>query len=98
ASGVSEKVLVVAYDKLSEGALQYSISTLYDPFWGRDFAVGIMGFSAAYWRARMDVLGHTEEAAAMVSVKNHRNSFRNPYAHIRKEVTVQDVLNSRPLA
>ncbi|MGQ0623032.1 MAG: thiolase C-terminal domain-containing protein, partial [Sporichthyaceae bacterium] len=34
ASGESERVLVVAYDKLSEGALQYPISTLYDPFWG----------------------------------------------------------------
>jgi acetyl-CoA C-acetyltransferase len=98
ASGFADRVLVVGYDKLSEGALQYQISTLYDPFWGREFAVGIMGFAAAYWRARMDTLGHTEEAAAMVSVKNHRNAFRNPYAHVRKEVTVDDVLNSRPLA
>jgi acetyl-CoA C-acetyltransferase len=95
--GFAERVLVVAYDKLSEGALQYSISTLYDPFWGREFAVGIMGFSAAYWRARMDKLGHSEEAAAMVSVKNHSNALRNPYAHVKKELTVEDVLASRPL-
>jgi acetyl-CoA C-acetyltransferase len=98
ASGFAERVLVVAYDKLSEGELQYSISTLYDPFWGREFAVGIMGFSAAYWRARMDALGHSEEAAAMVSVKNHANAMRNPYAHVRRVVSVEDVLNSRPLA
>jgi acetyl-CoA C-acetyltransferase len=97
-SGIAEKVLVVAYDKLSEGALQYSISTLYDPFWGRDFAVGIMGFSAAYWRARMDILGHTEEAAARVAVKNRGNAILNPYAHMQKKVTVEDVLASRPLA
>ena len=95
--GFAERVLVVAYDKLSEGALQYSISTLYDPFWGREFAVGIMGFSAAAWRGRMDRLGHTEEAAAMVSVKNHKNAFLNEYAHVRRDVTVEDVLNSRPL-
>ena len=95
--GFAERVLVVGYDKLSEGALQYSISTLYDPFWGREFAVGIMGFSAAYWRARMDGLGHTEEAAAMVSVKNHKNAMLNPYAHVKKEISVEDVLNSRPL-
>jgi acetyl-CoA C-acetyltransferase len=95
--GFAERVLVVAYDKLSEGALQYSISTLYDPFWGREFAVGIMGFSAAYWRARMDKLGHSEEAAAMVSVKNHSNALRNPYAHVKKKLTVEDVLASRPL-
>ena len=98
AGGFADRVLVVAYDKLSEGALQYSISTLYDPFWGREFAVGIMGFSAAYWRARMDVLGHTEEAAAMVAVKNRKNAIQNPYAHVKKEVTVEEVLASKPLA
>lgn len=96
--GFADRVLVVAYDKLSEGALQYSISTLYDPFWGREFAAGIMAFSAAYWRARMDLLGHTEEAAAMVAVKNRRNAIRNPYAHVKREVTVDEVLASKPLA
>jgi len=95
--GFADRVLVVAYDKLSEGALQYSISTLYDPFWGREFAVGIMGFSAAYWRARMEKLGHTEEAAALVSVKNRKNAMLNEYAHVKKEVTVEEVLASRPL-
>jgi acetyl-CoA C-acetyltransferase len=96
--GFAERVLVVAYDKLSEGALQYSISSLYDPFWGREFAVGIMGFAAAYWRARMDTLGHTEEAAALVAVKNRANAMLNPYAHVKKPVTVDDVLESKPLA
>jgi acetyl-CoA C-acetyltransferase len=98
ASGFADRVLVVAYDKLSEGALQYQISTLYDPFWGREFAVGIMGFAAAYWRVRMDVLGHSEEAAAMVAVKNRKNAMLNPYAHVKKPVTVEEVLESRPLA
>lgn len=97
AGGFAGRTLVVAYDKLSEGPLQYSISTLYDPFWGREFAVGIMGFSAAYWRARMDVLGHTEEAAAMVAVKNRGNAMNNPYAHFKKPTTVEEVLASKPL-
>jgi len=97
AGGFSDRTLVVAYDKLSEGALQHSISTLYDPFWGREFAVGIMGFSAAYWRARMEPLGHTEEAAAMVAVKNLKNALANPYAHVKREVTIEDVLRSKPL-
>lgn len=95
--GSAHRVLVVAYDKLSEGALQASISTLYDPFWGREFAVGIMGFSAAYWHARMKRLGHTEEAAALVAVKNRKNSMLNPKAHVKREVTVEEVLASRPL-
>lgn len=95
--GSARRVLVVAYDKLSEGPLQANISTLYDPFWGRDFAVGIMGFSAAYWHARMKKLGHTEEAAAMVSVKNRHNAMLNPKAHVKREVTIEEVMASRPL-
>ena len=95
--GAARRVLVVAYDKLSEGALQASISTLYDPFWGREFAVGIMGFSAAYWHARIKRLGHTEEAAAHVAVKNRHNAIKNPKAHVKREVTVDEVLASRPL-
>ena len=45
--------------------------------------------------ARMKPLGHTEEAAAMVAVKNRKNAMRNPYAHVKKEVTVDDVMNSK---
>lgn len=95
--GSARRVLVVAYDKLSEGQLQASISTLYDPFWGREFAVGIMGFSAAYWHARIKRLGHTEEAAALVGVKNRHHAMANPKAHVKKEITVEDVMASRPL-
>ena len=54
-------------------------------------------FPADAIRARMDALGHSEEAAAMVSVKNHANAFANPYAHFKKEVTVEEVLASKPL-
>jgi acetyl-CoA C-acetyltransferase len=70
---------------------------LYDPFWGREFAVGIMGFAAAYWHGRMKRLGHTEEAAAMVAVKNRHNAMVNPKAHVKREVTVEEVMASRPL-
>src|SRR5207245_3000800 len=93
----ARRVLVVAYDKLSEGALQASISTLYDPFWGREFAVGIMGFSASYWHARIKRLGHTEEAAARVAVKNRKHALANPKAHVKKEVTNEEGLAPRPL-
>ncbi len=34
---------------------------------------------------------------AKVAVKNHRNALNNPYAHLRKAVTVEDVLRSRVL-
>ena len=33
----------------------------------------------------------------MVSVKNHKNAILNPYAHVKRTVTVEDVMASRPL-
>lgn len=37
----------------------------------------------------------TEEQMAKVSVKNHKNAVNNPHAHSPKNITVEDVLNSR---
>lgn len=34
----------------------------------------------------------------MVAVKNRKNALRNPFAHIRSEVTTQDVMDSAPVA
>ncbi len=42
--------------------------------------------------------GTTEEDMALVAVKNHKNAVQNPKAHLRKAVTVSDVLTSRPVA
>lgn len=38
--------------------------------------------------------GTTVEQLAKVSVKNHRNGVKNPYAMYRKELTIEEVLNS----
>ena len=39
-----------------------------------------------------------EEQIAKVAVKNHKNAFLNPYAQLRIDVSVEDVLNSRLIA
>jgi acetyl-CoA acetyltransferase len=46
----------------------------------------------------MEEFGTTREELAYVSVKNKRNASLNPYAQFQKPVTVEDVLNSRPIA
>jgi acetyl-CoA C-acetyltransferase len=42
--------------------------------------------------------GTTEEQMAMVSVKNHKNAAKNDHALFRKEVTLQEVMNSKKIA
>jgi len=89
-----DNVLAVAYDKMSEGETQYAISTLYDPNFGREFAVGIMTNAATLATARMEKYGYTPEQAAKVVVENRKNGMNNPHAHETGEYTVDDVLES----
>jgi len=46
----------------------------------------------------MEEFGSTVEQFAMVTVKNRKNGVLNPYAGFQKEVTLQEVLNSRMIA
>ena len=49
-------------------------------------------------RRHMHQYGTTREHLAAVAVKNHSNGAKNPYAHMRKVVTLEQVLAGRPVA
>jgi acetyl-CoA C-acetyltransferase len=38
--------------------------------------------------------GHTEWHMAKISVKDHQNALNNPYAHRKRQIGIDDVLNS----
>ncbi|MFQ5524096.1 MAG: thiolase family protein [Acidimicrobiia bacterium] len=63
-------------------------------------AVGATMPAVYAMRARryMEEFGMTREQLALIPVKNKRNAAHNPLAHFRKEITVEDVLESRPIA
>lgn len=48
--------------------------------------------------AHMHKHGTTEEQMAMVAVKNHRHGHLNPKAQMQSEITVKQVMESRPIA
>jgi len=48
--------------------------------------------------AHMHKYGTTEEQMAMVAVKNHHHGCFNPKAQIQTEITVKQVMESRPVA
>jgi acetyl-CoA C-acetyltransferase len=56
---------------------------------------GLFGLIAA---RHMHELGTTREHLAAVAVKNHRNGLLNPRAHLKKRVTIDQVLASRSIA
>jgi acetyl-CoA C-acetyltransferase len=100
ASGLFDTVLAVSYEKLSDGVTQYGLSACYDPLWDRDFACGAPALVALQSREYMARYHPeiTEEHGAMVAVKNRKNALLNPYAQLRMELTIEDVMRSAPVA
>ncbi|MFQ5342103.1 MAG: thiolase family protein [Anaerolineae bacterium] len=98
ASGVFDVVLVVGWEKHSEGHTQTGMA-LTDPLWDRQVASGAVGNFALSISQYMAERGVTMEQAAKVAVKARRNACQNPYAHLQKpDITVEKVLASRILA
>ncbi|MFQ5613766.1 MAG: thiolase family protein [Anaerolineae bacterium] len=98
ASGLFDVVLVVGWEKHSEGATQTGMA-LTDPLWDRQVASGALGNFALSISQYAAERGVTPEQAARVAVKARRNAAHNPYAHLQMpDLTVEKVLASRLLA
>lgn len=95
ASGLFDIVLAIGWEQNSESDTTAAIVTHCEPLIERDFYGGAIGGLAAQYSMYMDKYGATEEDAALVSVRDRCNAARyNPYAHLRKEITVEDVMKS----
>jgi len=96
ASGMFETVLAIGWEQNSESDTTAAISTCFDPITEREFSGGAIGPLAAQYTAYMSSYGATEEDAAIVSVRDHNNgALYNPYAHLRKTITVEQVMQSQ---
>jgi acetyl-CoA acetyltransferase len=96
-AGLCEVALVVGADTTPKGFLAPNAGERWDdPDWLRFRLLGMTnpGYFALYARRRMDLYGATQEDFASVKVKNARHGLGNPNARYRKEVTVQDVMDS----
>lgn len=98
ASGLYDCVLVAGADKVGEsGDSQIILNKMWDPIYERQIplnAINMLALSAVRY---MHKYGMTERHMAMVTVKNRKNASKNPYAHLRKETTIEEVLTSRIL-
>jgi acetyl-CoA acetyltransferase len=56
-----------------------------------------MDMYASLCRLHMETFGTTQEDLAVVASKNHNHSVHSPYAQYRKPMTVEQVLNARPV-
>ncbi len=93
-----DTVMVVSHCKCSE-VNQYLVNnSIFDPYYQRHLGLDQISSAGLMANMYMNKYGVTEEQAAIVVVKNRKNALNNPYAHLREEITIKDVLNSKMLA
>jgi acetyl-CoA C-acetyltransferase len=101
AAGFYDCVLAVGVEKVTHTGTTLS-TTLFsycsDFFYEGGNGASFPGLFASIARAYLTKHKATEEDLAYVAVKNHDNGLLNPKAHIRKRITVDDVLNSPVVA
>ena len=93
-----DTVMVVSHCKCSEVDQYLVNNTIFDPYYQRHLGLDQISSAGLMANMYMNKYGVTEEQAAKVVVKNRKNALNNPYAHLQKEVTLKDILNSMMMA
>ncbi len=101
-SGLCESILVYGCETNGRGVSSQTANQLFalsaDFDWEMMIGGTYTGFYAAMMRAHMHKYGTTPEQFAHVAVRNRRNAQYNPLAQKPMDLTIADVLNSRPVA
>jgi len=100
-SGAHDMVLVCGLEKMTNLTTQQVTDTLTaaaDSALEQRCGLTIPSIYAMMATSHFHRYGSTERDLALVAVKNHENALSNPKAHLRKRVTVEDVLASKPVA
>jgi acetyl-CoA C-acetyltransferase len=97
ASGLYDTVMAVGFEKQEEGQTTTGITAMADPLWGRNIQTGaIIGTTGLIWTREFGK--RAEDAAARIRVKAAENACKNAKAHLRLNITEEDVMSSRLLA
>lgn len=98
ASGLFDRVMAIGWEKNSESDTTAAIVTCSDPIWDRFSYSGAIPSLATEATAYMEKYGATQEDAARVAVRDRIHALNNPHAHLRKLITIEDVMSSPMLA
>ncbi len=101
AGGFYDAVLVTGVEKVTHTGTEWTttyFSYCSDFFYEGGVGASFPGLFASIARAYLNEFKATEEDFAEVAVKNHDNGLLNPKAHLRKKITVDDVMKSAVVA
>src|SRR6202522_1526544 len=95
ASGMYRTVLVVGADRVTETRdAQHILNLIWDLFYEHDFALNTVTMTALSTQRYMHQHGTTEEQYARVVVRSRKNALKNPHAHLKGNITIDDVMKS----
>src|SRR6188472_662686 len=101
AAGFYDCILALGVEKITHTGTTQS-TTLFsycsDFFYEGGNGASFPGLFASMARVYMTAYKASEEDLAHVAVKNHENGILNPKAHVRKKITIEDVLKSPVVA
>jgi len=99
-AGSADRALVVGAEAMSPASTAESTEIVSRITHDLEYAQGVTlpGFAGLAADTYLERYGAGREDLARIPVKNHRNGAENPYAHFRKRISVEDVLDSPPIA
>lgn len=101
-AGNCDTILVCAGENRATGQSRDSavaaLTIVGHPYFENPYGPLIPGFYAMIAKRYMHEFGTTREQMAAVAVNGRNHALRHPNAHMTKPITIDDVLNSKPIA
>jgi acetyl-CoA acetyltransferase len=102
AAGQAETILVCAGENRATGlggdAAVAALVAVGHPYFEQPYGTSIPGFYAMIAHRHMHVYGTTREQLAMVAVHTREHALLHPNAHMKRPVTLEQVLSAKPIA
>lgn len=99
-AGLAEVVMVIGAETMTHVGTPMAtewMARACDTRWEYPFGVTFPSAYALMATRHMHEFGTTRRQLSMVSVKSHKYGAMNPYAHMQKEITLEEAMNSAPI-
>jgi acetyl-CoA C-acetyltransferase len=100
-SGTADAVLAGGVELMSIADIEHvtdALANAADDIYENEQGLTFPGIYALMARRYMHEFDATREDLAAVSVKNHRNAVDNPLAQFQKDLSVEEIVESKPIA
>lgn len=98
-AGLFKRVLIIGAERIAETPdAQKVLNLIFDPFYERDLPLSTNTSVALHASVYMKSHGVEQEDLARAVVRARRNAMNNPNAHLKGEITIDDVMESPMIA